>query len=220
MKINGDHGLKSVQAFGWGDYATDVMLMFKDPAAKYYLIVTDINGNDVSIEIAKPEGVELKADVNTGFKSADQIKIPVAALEVEVPGVPSVELIGPCEATVSLAKQGDKAVPAKPSTKYREEFGFKPFAPIDFDPKPPKPGYKPPKQKPHNPMGPQYEPKPGANSYLGQPIKSKVYYDEMHTSWVRETFNEVTGEATKDWCTDSDMRRGDVPFWLRFRGKR
>jgi len=240
MKVTAESGLKDIEAFGWGDYTTDTLLMLKDAAAKYYLVVTDINGNDVSIEIPAPEGVELCANSRAGWKAAKGIKIPVTALEIEVPGEPSVELLGPSEARIELVIEKPK--PKKPDPNPKAGYTYK----LEFPKHDPKkepayewvdvgevkvPPYLPPqppppagpKQKPLPPPAPRpsgfakhYIPKPGANSYPGTSLKVKVYYDQSTATWTRETFDEVTGEGTKEVVTEEQMRRGAVPGWLSY----
>lgn len=101
VRVVAERGVKNVQAFGWSTATPEVIAMLKNPEAKFYLVLTDVEGNQVSVEI-DPSGMELRADTTTGIKTADYVKIPVVALEVEIPGEPPVELLGPSTTTMRV----------------------------------------------------------------------------------------------------------------------
>lgn len=113
VRVVAEKGVKNVQAFGWSTAAPEVVAMLKNPGAKFYLVLTDVDGNQVSIEI-DPAGVELRADAGTGIKTANYVKIPLVALEVEAPGEPPVELLGAGTATMRVESQPAVKLKVKP----------------------------------------------------------------------------------------------------------
>lgn len=102
MRIVADKGVQSVEAFGWGDQTERVIKTLKNPRAKFYLVVTDVNGNQVSIQIEEPKGVKLRADPDTGVRTIDEIKIDVLAVEVELDDEPPFELAGKGKAVMQV----------------------------------------------------------------------------------------------------------------------
>lgn len=110
MRVDGSQGVKSVEKFGWGDQTKKVLATLKNREARYYLVVTDINGDQVSIEIAAPRQITLRSGT-AKRPNATNVKLPIVALEVEVPGEPPIEILGESTGTMYVEANAPKPQP-------------------------------------------------------------------------------------------------------------
>lgn len=117
VRIMAKDGVKNINAFGWGKETSAVLKQMRASTTKFYLILKDVNGNEVAIEIDKSD-VELRSDSTTGKKTANYVQIPVVALDMEAPGEAPVELLGEGTATMRIehtpkpeTKKPKRAVP-------------------------------------------------------------------------------------------------------------
>lgn len=180
VRVVAEKGVKNVQAFGWSTVAPEVVAMLKNPEAKFYLVLTDVDGNQVSIEI-DPAGVELRADAGTGVKTANYVKIPLVALEVEAPGEPPVELLGAGTATMRVESQPAVKLKAKPRS--------------------------PPEAKAKRHIEPGHVEWTRADNWRSNAVDVKTYYDPVEMLYTREYWRN--GRKLKvDHLTDAGMRSG------------
>jgi hypothetical protein len=110
VRVDGSEGVKSVEKFGWGDQTKKVLATLKNREARYYLVVTDINGDQVSIEIEDPRQITLRSGTSNR-PNATNVKLPIVALEVEVPGEPPIEILGESTGTMYVEANAPKPKP-------------------------------------------------------------------------------------------------------------
>jgi hypothetical protein len=210
--VDGSQGVKSVEKFGWGDQTKKVLATLKNREARYYLVVTDINGDQVSIEIEDPRQITLRSGTSKR-PNATNVKLPIVALEVEVPGEPPIEILGESTGTMYVEANAPKPQPKVTITadtrdafddlrEARELFEKVAYPLRVFNDDPTSPTYYP--RETTIPEPPSLEP------------RVDVYYDDAQRVWVHKTtwnIGRVNQTCYVKKITDEQMR-ANRGYWV------
>lgn len=213
MRVDGSQGVKSVEKFGWGDQTKKVLATLKNREARYYLVVTDINGDQVSIEIADPRQITLRSGT-AKRPNATNVKLPIVALEVEVPGEPPIEILG--ESTGTMYVEANEPKPRNMLDDLREarelfeKVSYRAtFPPNSFNAAPTSPTYYPRSEfREITPELPSLDP------------RVDVYYDDARRVWIHKTtwnIGRVNETCYVKKITDEQMM-GDPGHWKALLG--